>query len=52
MDATTSFIDLKGDIRIKEEGLLFAARYTAGPDPIDLPHTTIFSCFIPISFTR
>jgi hypothetical protein len=36
-----SLIDLNGDIKIIPPGFLFAAKYTAGPDPIDRPHATM-----------
>ena len=34
-----SLMDLKGDIRIKQQGYLALAMKQAGLDPIDLPRT-------------
>lgn len=52
MELAVSLMDLKGEIKINAPGFLFAARKTAGPEPIDLPQTTMsFSC-TPSLFTK
>ena len=38
---TISLIDLNGDIRSKAQGLRVAAKWVAGPVPIDLPKSII-----------
>lgn len=36
-----SRIDLKEEIKSKQQGLYLEARYIAGPEPIDLPYIII-----------